>query len=189
MEIIDIQKSGKFKKPGEKTVLLIDYDVTVTRLYSKVLELCGYKVDTANRGMEALDLIKKKNYSIVIVDVSMPEMEGYETLLYSDKKIQIPATLLLAAIGRICHPTSKRNWYQGWARYTSLSFLIRMFLTKLDSQHFWDQMDALPIDTLLCDTTNFFTYIDSVNENCRLAQRSKNKQKRMDLKQFGLLIL
>lgn len=123
----------------------------------------------------------------------------------------VGGSLLLAAIGRICQPTSKRNWHEGWARYTSLSYLLRMSLSKVDSQHFWDQMEALPVtaiplieeevvntlvekqevtlDTLLCDTSNFFTYIDSTNERCSLAQRGKNKQKRMDLKQFGLLLL
>jgi len=123
----------------------------------------------------------------------------------------VGGSLLLAAIGRICQPTSKRNWYEGWARNTSLSYLLRMSLSRLDSQHFWDQMDALPInviplieedivttllkngdvslDTLLCDTTNFFTHIDSANHRCTIAQRGKNKQKRMDLRQFGLLLL
>lgn len=123
----------------------------------------------------------------------------------------VGGSLLLAAIGRICQPTSKRNWYEGWARNTSLSYLLRMSLSRLDSQHFWDQMDALPtnviplieqdivttllknegvsLDTLLCDTTNFFTHIDSTNHRCIIAQRGKNKQKRMDLRQYGLLLL
>lgn len=123
----------------------------------------------------------------------------------------VGGSLLLAAIGRICQPTSKRNWYEGWARGTSLSYLIRMSFSRLDSQHFWDQMEALPseviplieedivktllekeqitLDALLCDTTNFFTYIDSTNRRCTVAQRGKNKQKRMDLRQFGLLLV
>ena len=123
----------------------------------------------------------------------------------------VGGSLVLAALGRICQPTSKRNWYEGWARHSSLSYLLRRSLSRLDSQHFWDQMDALPLeaiplieeeivtklidtekitlDTLLCDTTNFFTYIDSTNEKCTIAQRGKNKQKRMDLRQFGLLLL
>lgn len=123
----------------------------------------------------------------------------------------VGGSLLLGAIGRICQPTSKRNWYEGWARNTSLSYLLRMSLSGLDSQHFWDQMDALPtdviplieqdivttllknedvsLDTLLCDTTNFFTHIDSANHRCTIAQRGKNKQKRMDLRQYGLLLL
>ena len=123
----------------------------------------------------------------------------------------VGGSLLMAAIGRACRPTSKKNWHQGFARYTSLAYLSRMSLSKLDSQHFWDQMEALPpsaiplieedlirtmveknnltLDTLLCDTTNFFTYIASTNERCSLAQRGKNKQKRMDLRQLGLLLL
>src|SRR3989304_1859013 len=123
----------------------------------------------------------------------------------------VGGSLLLAALGRICQPTSKRNWHEGWARHTSLSYLTRMSLNRLDSQHFWDQMDALPteaislieedivktlvdrqeiaLDTLLLDASNFFTYIDSANERCNIAQRGHNKQKRMDLRQFGLLLL
>jgi len=39
---------------------------------------------------------------------------------------------------------------------------------------------------LFYDLTNFFTYISTTNENSKLAQRDRNKQKRNDLKQFGL---
>jgi len=123
----------------------------------------------------------------------------------------VGGSLLLAAIGRACKPTSKENWYQGFGRDTSLAYLLRMSLSKLESQHFWDQMEAVPasaiplieedlvhtmvekenvsLDTLLCDMSNFFTFIASDNERCNLAQRGQNKQKRMDLRQLGLLLL
>jgi transposase len=123
----------------------------------------------------------------------------------------VGASLLLSAVGRACQPTSKKNWYEGFAKHTSLSHLLRMSLIKLDSQHFWDQMEAVPIsaiprieedlvlkmidaekielDTLFCDMSNFFTYIASTNEHSTLAQRGRNKQKRIDLRQFGLLLL
>lgn len=122
----------------------------------------------------------------------------------------VGGSLLLAAIGRACHPTSKLSWYSKCARHTSLSYLTGMSLSKLDSQHFWDQMEALPasaiprieeelvhrvvekenvsMDVLLCDMSNFFTYIASTNHRCQIAQRGKNKQKRIDLRQFGLLL-
>jgi transposase len=124
--------------------------------------------------------------------------------------ITVGMTLLLAAIGRVCMPTSKRGWYN-WARTTTLSYLLRCSLSKLDSQHFWDLMDALPIeaipmiekelleriikiydlesDTLFFDTTNFFTYIDTTNLRCTIAQRGRNKQKRYDLRQVGLAMV
>jgi transposase len=163
---------------------------------------------------------KVRSYTHGVVAVMLDIAEELEVVQcihrHLDRKqvrdaFTVGGSLLLAAIGRTCQPTSKRNWYEGWARHTSLSYLLRMSLRKLDSQHFWDQMEALPVeaiplieedivrglmdreqitlDTLLCDTSNFFTYIDSTNEKCSIAQRGKNKQKRMDLRQFGLLLL
>ena len=119
-------------------------------------------------------------------------------------------TLLLGAIGRVCMPTSKRGWWN-WARTTSCEYLLRCNLSKVNSQHFWDLMDAVPVDaipkiesellkrvqkvyrvesdTLFFDTTNFYTYIDTTNGRCTIAQRGKNKQKRNDLRQIGLALV
>jgi len=119
-------------------------------------------------------------------------------------------TLLLAAIGRVCMPTSKRGWWE-WAQNSSCEYLLRVGLSKLDSQHFWDLMDSLPEeaiekveldllrnlqhhyafadDTLFYDTTNFYTFVDTENSRCHIAQRSRNKQKRHDLRQVGLALV
>lgn len=119
-------------------------------------------------------------------------------------------TFLLGAIGRVCMPTSKMGWWN-WAKTTSVEYLLRCSLSKVDSQHFWDLMDSFPeeaiplaeqeiltrlfevyqieTDTLFYDTTNFFTYIDTTNTHCDIAQRGKNKQKRGDLRQVGLAMV
>jgi transposase len=124
--------------------------------------------------------------------------------------LTVGITLVLAAIGRACQPTSKRGWWQ-WARTTSCEFLLRASLAKVDSQHFWDLMDCLPMaaipnievelvrrmssvygfdtNTLAFDTTNFYTYIDSGNAKCTIARRGNNKQKRHDLRQIGLALV
>jgi transposase len=124
--------------------------------------------------------------------------------------LSVGASILLAALGRACHPTSKRGWYD-WCKDTSLEYLLRRSFAGLDSQHFWDQMDTIPVeaiskieeeilqalmkqydvklDTLLLDATNFFTFIASDNERCTIAKRGKNKQRRIDLRQVGLFLL
>ena len=124
--------------------------------------------------------------------------------------LTVGITLLLGAIGRVCMPTSKRGWWN-WAKTTSCEYLLRCALGRIDSQHFWDLMDALPVeaipeieaellqkvqrhypaehDTLLFDTTNFFTFIATTNQRCTIAQRGKNKQKRHDLRQVGLALV
>jgi transposase len=124
--------------------------------------------------------------------------------------LSVGMSIVLAAIGRACEPTSKRGWHN-WCKGTSLEYLLGKDLSALDSQHFWDQMHALPeerissiekeIVTVLLkqnsidfkhlyfDTTNFFTFIDSSNTRTELAKRGRNKQKRFDLRQFGLALL
>jgi len=47
----------------------------------------------------------------------------------------------------------------------------------------------LESNTLFFDTTNFFTYIDTTNLQCTIAQMGKNKQKRYDLRQVGLAMV
>lgn len=125
-------------------------------------------------------------------------------------KLTAGITFLLAAIGRVCKPTSKQGW-RNWAKTTSLDYLLRKNFDKVDSQHFWDMMDAIPAErlqrieadllkevkkqyqlnsqTLLYDTTNFFTYIHTTNTRNTIAQRGKNKQHRADLRQVGMAMI
>ena len=143
-----------------------------------------------------------------LINKHVPSMPGGEKPLRHD--LTVGATLLLGTLGRACMPTSKRGWWE-WAKTTSCEYLLRVALSKVDSQHFWDLMDALPVeaiekierellervrqhyglaaDTLLYDTTNFFTFIATTNARCTLARRAKNKQKRHDLRQVGLALV
>lgn len=119
-------------------------------------------------------------------------------------------SLELACVGRTCHATSKMG-FADWARTTTLGDLASVDVHKLTSQHFWDQMDQVPVealasiereivgraierfdltvDTLLYDATNFFTFIASTNTHCKLPARGHNKQKRHDLRQLGVALL
>jgi transposase len=155
-----------------------------------------------------LTLAKKLNVVEIINKYTCSQREYWaEKPLRNDLTAGI--TLLLAAIGRVCSPTSKRSWRE-WAEKTSLAHLLRISIGKIDSQHFWDLMDCIPEDaiekieeeilknvfeqypieggTLLYDTTNFYTFIDTTNDRCEIAQRGKNKQKRSNLRQVGLAL-
>lgn len=191
-----------------------------------VLEYLGRPDDLLKRLQGLTEGLRLKSYThgaiAALLDVAhkldiCPLINQYvkSTRSYMAEKpirnnLTVGITLLLAAIGRVCMPTSKRGW-SNWAKKTTLAYLLRCSLSKIDSQHFWDLMDALPIeaipkiekellervikiyglgsDTLFFDTTNFFTYIDTTNLRCTIAQRGKNKQKRYDLRQVGLAMV
>ena len=123
--------------------------------------------------------------------------------------LTVGQSLALAAAGRACHATSKRG-FAGWAATTTLGDLAGVDVTRLTSQHFWDQMHrvpvaalaaietalvarvlahfTLPIDTVLYDATNFFTFLATTNARATLPARGHNKQKRHDLRQVGVAL-
>lgn len=191
-----------------------------------VLEYLGKPDDLLRRLQGLTEKIRLKSFShgavaallniankLDVCDVINKHINSSRSYM-ADKPIrnQLTAgiTFLMGAIGRVCMPSSKRGWWK-WAKTTTFEYLLRCSLSKIDSQHFWDLMDALPADaipeiekellknvrdvyglesdSLFFDTTNFYTYIDTTNIKCTLAKRGKNKQKRYDLRQIGLAMV
>jgi PAS domain S-box-containing protein len=59
-------------------ILVADDHEINQRLAVTILERMGYKPDVAENGNEALSALEKKNYDLILMDISMPEMDGYE---------------------------------------------------------------------------------------------------------------
>jgi len=61
-----------------KRILLVEDNITSRKVALKMLEKKGYQVDTAVNGQEAVEKLKVKNYGVVLMDLHMPEMDGFE---------------------------------------------------------------------------------------------------------------
>ncbi|MFP4497590.1 MAG: response regulator transcription factor [Vulcanimicrobiota bacterium] len=61
-------------------VLLVDDDDQILRSLRTYLELESYEVETASNGVEALQKIKQYDPEIVVLDIMMPEMDGFEVM-------------------------------------------------------------------------------------------------------------
>lgn len=83
----------------EKRILIADDDPVILRLIQVNLELEGYEVITANNGQEAVDTAMAEHPDLVILDIMMPRLDGYqacEQLKASDVTKQIPVIFLSA---------------------------------------------------------------------------------------------
>lgn len=86
-----------------KTVLLIEDDVILRENTAELLELSNYEVLKASNGKIGVELVKKHLPNIIICDIMMPELDGYETLetLSKNKKTKhIPFIFLSAKTER-----------------------------------------------------------------------------------------
>jgi DNA-binding response OmpR family regulator len=69
---------------GQKKILVVDDEADLTMLSALALEYCGFKVDTFTDPQEALSNYKPGYYDLVILDIKMPKMDGFQ--LYDEIK-------------------------------------------------------------------------------------------------------
>jgi signal transduction histidine kinase/DNA-binding response OmpR family regulator len=72
------------------SILIVEDNAVNQLLVKKVLGRTGCKIDLASNGLEALEYIKSKRYDLVLMDIQMPLMDGYETTEYIRTKLQSP---------------------------------------------------------------------------------------------------
>jgi len=85
--------------PNAKKILVVDDEKHIVRLVQVNLERRGYQVITAYDGIECLEKVKKEKPDLIILDVMMPRLDGFETLkrLKSDPETRdIPVVMLTA---------------------------------------------------------------------------------------------
>lgn len=92
-----------------KKILVVDDEKTIIDLVRIRLEKNGYKVVTAANGEEALSTAQQEAPDLVILDVMMPEMNGYEVLkrIREDLKMDMPVMLLTAK-------STDNDVWEGW---------------------------------------------------------------------------
>jgi len=90
-----------------KKILLVDDDADFVEAIKLILESKSYDVTVANDGEEGLKKVQTEQPNLIILDVMMPEMDGYEVCakLKSDPRFKDIPVLLLTAVGEAISTT------------------------------------------------------------------------------------
>ena len=80
----------------QANILLIDDDVELTDLLSKYLSVEGYQVTVAHDGEAGVALLTSYNFDLILLDVMLPKMDGFEVLKEIRLRQLVPVVLLTA---------------------------------------------------------------------------------------------
>ncbi len=82
---------------GVKSVLIVEDSITSRMLLKNILESSGYEVKTAVDGVEGLTALRSQEYDLVVSDVEMPRMDGFEltkSIRNDDRLSEMPVVLV-----------------------------------------------------------------------------------------------
>lgn len=71
----------------KRRILVVDDEPDITAIFKRALEQAGYEVDAFNDPLSALDHIKVDKYDLLILDIKMPKMTGFELYRKITEKI------------------------------------------------------------------------------------------------------
>ena len=79
------------------TALIVEDDPAIRKLVEKLLVRRGIDIDTAHDGRQAIDKIRTGNYSVLILDLMIPEVNGFEVIDFVKKNnVKVPIAVVSA---------------------------------------------------------------------------------------------
>ena len=79
-------------------VLVVDDEPAIRALVAKIVDRAGYPVDSARDGAEAIEKLESQDYSVVVLDLMMPNVDGYALIEYVKSRPGVrPAIIVISA--------------------------------------------------------------------------------------------
>jgi CheY-like chemotaxis protein len=123
------------QQQGQKRILAVDDEADLTMLCRLALEYHGFNVNTFNDPQEALSNYKPGYYDLVILDIKMPKMDGFE--LYDEIKRKDPQA-------KICFLTASELYYEEFRKKEYHAIDKNLFIRKpIDNEELLKELSRI----------------------------------------------
>ncbi|MFH1428599.1 MAG: response regulator [Candidatus Margulisiibacteriota bacterium] len=106
-------------------ILVVDDKQDITDLVKMIFEVKGGSVQTAFNGREAIDMLKAHGYDVVLMDLMMPDINGYEALKIIRKDHALKDTVVIACTARASKQDEETVLAAGFNDYISKPFRVQ----------------------------------------------------------------
>ncbi|MEW6104337.1 MAG: response regulator [bacterium] len=117
---------------SQKKVLIVEDDADISEIIKAILEMEGYEVTTAYDGMSALDVSYQKKPDLILLDIMMPGMDGWDVLKRLKacrKTLHIPVAMVTA---RISAEEKTKAFREGAEEFITKPLHIDDFLRRIN---------------------------------------------------------
>ncbi len=83
------------------SILIADDEKSIRKTLREILEFESYKVDEAEDGQKALEMIKENDYDVVLLDIKMPKMDGMEVLTHAMQESPDTPIIMISGHGTV----------------------------------------------------------------------------------------
>ena len=149
---------------GRERILVVDDEEPVREMVSKIINLLGHEAVATGNGREALEILKSDPFSIMITDIKMPEMDGFE--LMKVVRDQFPRTHIICMTAHGASYTYTDVVGAGAADYITKPFTINEMRAKLNR--------VIREKDLITDLTQKSAELQEVNEELKRLDQLKS---------------
>jgi len=123
-------QSGSFAEDYPLNILIVDDNFVNQKLIERILIKLGYQTETAADGLQALELLGKKNHNVILMDVRMPVMDGYEATR-AIRQMDIEQPYIIAMTANVMASDREECLQNGMNNYLSKPLAINEIISKL----------------------------------------------------------
>lgn len=156
-------------------ILLVEDDLELSKALANILKNNNYSFDCACDGLEAIAKLQNKEYNVIVLDVLMPRLNGFETVKRIREKGITTPVLFLSALSEIEDKCKGLNL--GGDDYLAKPFSIKELLARIDAL-------ARRGNNINHDVINFN---DVILDNSTYQIKYKDKSEGLALKEMNIL--
>lgn len=120
-----------------KRILVVEDEQLIATLINRILSKQGYTIRVTNNGAEALRLVEEFTPQLVVLDISLPGMDGYQICRYLRSNPET-ATLPVIMVTAMSRPSDQRQGFEtGADDYLTKPFAPAELISRIESLFFF----------------------------------------------------
>ena len=146
-----------------KRILVVEDEKDIQNIIKAFLENAEYKVETADDGLDAINLIQNNNYDLILLDIMLPKVDGFTICEMIRKNSNVPIIILTAL-------TDEESQLKGFDKladdYITKPFSMPVLLKHIEAifrrtNNSNENTSILKYKNITLNTENYEVYVDN----------------------------